>query len=41
MGQGFGAIFPIVVIGVVADLLVNALLGVEIMGPSLKGRWLF
>jgi uncharacterized membrane protein len=41
MGQGFGAVFPIVVIGVVADLLVDALLGVEIVGPSLQGRWLF
>jgi len=41
MGQGFGAVFPIVVIGVVADLLVNALLGVEIVEPSFQRRWPF
>ena len=32
MGQGFGAVLPVVVIGIVADLLVDLLLHVEIVG---------
>jgi hypothetical protein len=32
MGQGFGAVFPVVVVGIVADFLVDLLLNVEIMG---------
>jgi len=32
MGQGFRAVFPIVVIGIVADLLVELLLGLKVMG---------
>ena len=32
MGERFGAVFPIVVIGVIADLLVKLLLGIEIVG---------
>ena len=31
MGKGFGAVLPIVVIRVIADLLVNRLLGIKIM----------
>ena len=37
MGKGFGAVLPIVVIRVIADLLVNRLLAVEIVG-GLLGR---
>jgi uncharacterized membrane protein len=32
MGQWFGAVFPIVVIGIVTNLLVQQLLHLEIMG---------
>ena len=32
MGQGLGAVLPVVVVGIVADLLVNLLLGLEIVG---------
>ena len=32
MGQGFGAVFPVVVVGVVADLAMNLLLYLEIVG---------
>ena len=31
MGQGFGAVFPIVVVGIVADLLVKLLLGFKVV----------
>jgi hypothetical protein len=37
MGQGFGAVFPIVVVGIVANLLVNAFLGFEIVLAGLLG----
>ena len=41
MGKGFGAVLPIVVIRVIADLLVNRLLGIEIVGGLAlsRGRW--
>ena len=32
MGQGFRAVFPIVVIGIVANLLVELLLGLKVVG---------
>ena len=37
MGKGFGAVLPIVVIRVIADLLVNRLLSIEIV-RGLLGR---
>lgn len=37
MGEGFGAVFPVVVVGIVADLLVNLFLNVEIVGLGLRG----
>ena len=38
MGQGLGAVFPVVVVGIVANLLVNLLLGLEIMGLGRRAR---
>ena len=35
MGKGFSAVLPVVVIRVIADLLVNRLLGIEIVGGIL------
>ena len=35
MGEGFRAVFPVVVIRIVADLLMDPFLGVEIMVPFL------
>jgi hypothetical protein len=32
VGQGLGAVFPVVVVGIVADLLVQLLLGFKIVG---------
>jgi uncharacterized membrane protein len=37
MGEGFGAVFPVVIVGIVADLLVNLFLNVEIVGLGLRG----
>lgn len=36
MGQGFGAVFPIVVVGIVANLLMDAFLRLEIMGVGAR-----
>jgi len=36
MGQGFGAVFPVVVVGIVADLLVDLFLNVEIVGMEFR-----
>jgi len=35
MGQGLGAVFPVVVVGVVADFLMQLLLHLEIVGVGL------
>ena len=47
VGQGLGAVFPVVVVGIVADLLVQLLLHIKIVGMAnvhgffrLRVRWL-
>jgi hypothetical protein len=37
MGQGFRAVFPVVVIGIVADLLMELLLGLKVVGFVIRG----
>ena len=34
VGQGLGAVFPVVVVGIVADLLVQLLLHIKIVGMA-------
>jgi hypothetical protein len=38
MGQGFGAVLPVVVVGIVADRLMDPLLDLEVMGGC-RLRW--
>ena len=38
MGQGLGAVLPVVVVGIVANLLMNLFLGLEIVGMGHAGR---
>jgi hypothetical protein len=37
MGQGFGAVLPVVVVGIVADLLVQFLLHLKVVGMLAAG----